>query len=341
MGPRVLFLRRAYQPRLKQRSAGTCSILVWSISASIASLGPAHGSLHFPTLLRPTSQPPCSAGASAVVSACPSGPTTPTAHLSGHVMDEWSDHALASRCGGDRVTRDNLIRDVVHSAANDRANLGTVVEKPGLLIPRNPVDDDRSPDPDPRDPGTASRRPADVWVTRGRPGGAPEAWDFSITSASRMGPALADPTAIAGVFASVESRKNTFLNTAAQCTQAGFTFCPLVLWEVGGWSDALRSVVAWIARPNDLDPQTSLTPASRLRTASRAPFRGKRARDLEACTRANGFSLSVPGACQFWPSPNSCDVPAASLSCKFHCSRRLRIPRRVTLTSARTCTPFQ
>ena len=198
----------------------------------MASLGPAHGSLHFPTLLRPASQPPLFRGSLRRRLRMPVWSQDTNCTLCGHVMDEWSDHALASRCGGDRVTRDNLTRDVVHSAANDRANVGTVLEKPGLLILRNPVDDDRSPDPDHPDPSTASHRPADVWVPRGRPGGAPEAWDFSITSASRMGPALADPTAIAGVFASVESRKNTFLNTAAQCTQAGFTFCPLVLWEV-------------------------------------------------------------------------------------------------------------
>ena len=89
-------------------SDGTCSILVpwsaivWSISASIASLRPVHGSLHFPTLLRPTSRHPCSAW---------SQDTNCT--LCGHVMDKWGDHALACGCGGDRVTRDNLIRDVV------------------------------------------------------------------------------------------------------------------------------------------------------------------------------------------------------------------------------------
>ena len=53
------------------------------------------------------------------------------------------DHALACGCGGDWVSRHNLIRDVVHSAANDRANLATVLEKPGLLIPRDPSDEDR------------------------------------------------------------------------------------------------------------------------------------------------------------------------------------------------------
>ena len=81
---------------------------------------------------------------------------------------------------------------------------------------------------------------ADVWVPRG-PGGGQEAWDFSITSALRLGPVPPDPS-------SVESRKRAFLNTASQRTQAGISFCPLVIEAVGGsWSDALRSVVPWIA----------------------------------------------------------------------------------------------
>ena len=36
---------------------------------------------------------------------------------------------LACGCGGDRVTRRNAIRDVVFSAANDRADLAAVLEK--------------------------------------------------------------------------------------------------------------------------------------------------------------------------------------------------------------------
>ena len=166
--------------------------------------------------------------------------------LCGQVMDKWGDHALVCGCGGDRVIRHNMIRDVVHSAAK-KAGLGAVLEKPGLLIPREPTDVDRPPDPDPPDPSSASRRPADVWVPRG-PGGGPEAWDFSVSSAFRLGPATPDPAAFADVFSSAEARKRTFLDTASQCMSAGITFCPLVIEAVGGgWSDALRSVVSWIA----------------------------------------------------------------------------------------------
>ena len=167
--------------------------------------------------------------------------------LCGQVMDKWGDHALVCSCGGDRVIRHNLVRDVVHSAANDRAGLGAILEKPGLLIPRDPLDSDRPPDPDPPDPSSTSRRPADVWVPRA-PGGGPEAWDFSVTSALRLGPAAPNPAAFAGVFSSVETRKRAFLDTASQCSHAGITCCPLVIEAVrGGLSEALRSVVSWIA----------------------------------------------------------------------------------------------
>ena len=126
---------------------------------------------------------------------------------------------MASGCGGDRVYRHNLIRDVVHSAANDRANLATVLEKPGLLIPRDPIDEDRPPDPDPPDPTNISRRPADVWVPRG-PSGGPEAWDFSVTSAFKLGPTLPDASSTSDIFSSVEFWKNAFLDTASQCSKA-------------------------------------------------------------------------------------------------------------------------
>ena len=96
------------------------------------------------------------------------------------------------------MTRHNLVRDVVHSAANDRASLGAVLEKPGLLIFRDPSDEDRPPDPDPQDPSSPSRRLVDVWVPMG-PSGGQEAWDFSITSALRLGPAPPDPAAFSGL----------------------------------------------------------------------------------------------------------------------------------------------
>ena len=154
-------------------------------------------------------------------------------------MDQWGDHALVCGCGGDRVTRHNLGRDVVHSAANDRARIGAVLEKPGLIFPRDPSDDDRPPGPDPPDPSSPSRRPAPLAVRR--PGISPSPVLCALVLLRLIPPLFRESS-------SVESRKKSFLNTASQCAQVGIPFCPLVIEAVGGgWSDALRSVVSWIA----------------------------------------------------------------------------------------------
>ena len=114
------------------------------------------------------------------------------------------------------------------------------------------------------------RRSADVCFPRGR-SGEQEARDFSIRSAFRLGPALDDPTDTGWHLFFGGNRKNEFLGAASQCTQANITFS-LVLEAVGGgWSNALRSVVGSRVRANDLVPSTALTPASRFRSASRAP----------------------------------------------------------------------
>ena len=82
----------------------------------------------------PTSRPLCVSGQ--LTSPSPHAELDPRYQLHslrpGHGSSR-GDHALVCGCGGDRVTRHNLVRDVVHSAANDRASLGAVLEKPGLL----------------------------------------------------------------------------------------------------------------------------------------------------------------------------------------------------------------
>ena len=135
----------------------------------------------------------------AVAFPCPSGPKTRTARSADKSWTKWGDHAMVCGCGGDRVTRHNLVRDVVHSAANYGTNLATVLEKPGGPF---------------------------------GPSGGQEAWDFSVAGALRVGFSLPDPSALASIFASVESRKNSFLSTASQCTHASISFCPLVLVAV-------------------------------------------------------------------------------------------------------------
>ena len=53
---------------------------------------------------------------------------------------------------------------------------------------------------------------------------------------------------MAGFFHVVETRKNSFQNTASQVAALGATFRPLVLEACGGgWSPALREVIAWVS----------------------------------------------------------------------------------------------
>ena len=98
------------------------------------------------------------------------------------------------------------------------------IRKPGLLLPPHPPDPsgtgselDHGFDPRPL-VHEGGRRPADVLPS------------------------------VAGVFDEVETRKRSFHDTASQVASLGTTFCPLVLEACGGgWSQALRGVVAWIS----------------------------------------------------------------------------------------------
>ena len=151
-----------------------------------------------------------------VVSASPSGP-----RLCGQVMDKCG-------CGGDRARRHKLIRDVAFSAAKrwDQPGSCSRSTRPPDFSGshrRGPL-----PDPDPLDSTGSTLRLADV-CPRGASGGH-EAWDLSVCSAFRLGPALADRTNIAGIFASVETCKNSFQGTCS----------PLVLEAAGGgWFDGI------------------------------------------------------------------------------------------------------
>ena len=93
----------------------------------------------------------------------------------------------------------------------------------------------------------AGRRPADIWVPRGVSGFA-EAWDFSVSSLLRSSHLSSASPSVADVFHEVEQRKRAFQDTASHVAERGATFCPLVLEACGGgWSQAFRSVVAWIS----------------------------------------------------------------------------------------------
>ena len=190
-------------------------------------------------------------------------------NMCGEVLDRWGDHALACCCG---EFRHNAIRDVVCSAVAEFTTVSPELEKPGLP----PFDVDPSSASSP--PPAASRRPADVWVPRGVSGFA-EAWDFSVSSLLRSSHLSSASPSVADVFHEVETRKRAFQDTASLVAERGATFCPLVLEACGsGWSQALRSVVAWIASeswPAAQPPDPPWTLVSGLHSASAAPFTGK------------------------------------------------------------------
>ena len=150
------------------------------------------------------------------------------------------------------MLRHNAIRDVVCSAVAEHTSVSPEVEKPGLLLPPRPPDPGGTPlDDDPSllspAPPAAGRRPADVWVPRGVSGFA-EAWDFSVSSLLRSSHLSSASPSVADVFHDVEQRKLAFQDTASRVATRGATFCPLVLEACGGgWSQAFRSVVAWIS----------------------------------------------------------------------------------------------
>ena len=113
---RVLLPRRACRPRLRPRFVIICSIpLLMTVTElpTSASTAQVPGSSPCRILSTLTSLP---------MSIWSQGHHCT---LLGQVMDRWGDHALVCSCGGDRVIRHNIIRDVVHSASNDSAGLGS------------------------------------------------------------------------------------------------------------------------------------------------------------------------------------------------------------------------
>ena len=203
-----------------------------------------------------TSLPRSFESAFVVASVCPSGPGTVTAHF---VDRSWTDGETTHWPVGAAGIGSLVITLFETSSIRPLMTEPTGETGPSDR-PRTPLTM-IAPDRDPPDPAEASLRPADVWVPRG-PSGGQEAWDFSITSAFKLGPALPDPTSTAGIFTSVESRKNAFVGTASQCTKAGITFCPFILEAaVGGPTLFVRLSRGSRVRVDGLVPSMALTPA--------------------------------------------------------------------------------
>ena len=157
---------------------------------------------------------------------------------------------FAAPGGGDRVRRHNAVRNVVCSAVSEFTSVTPELEKPGLLLPPKP--------PDPGDPVPAWPRTSSCPAL---PVAAPLMYGSPVASQvflrpgiSRSRPSSAPPLlstsnpSVADVFHEVESRKNSFQNTAAQVASLGASFRPLVLEACGGgWSHALRETIAWVS----------------------------------------------------------------------------------------------
>ena len=112
-------------------------------------------------------------------------------------------------------------------------------EKVGLL-PARPVEDGVGQ--------TAGRRPADVWLPRGR-GRRGEALDFACTSGMRTDFLERSAEDGGAVFPAYEHRKRTYKATEEECERAGFSFLPMVFESHGGgWNPLARGMVDRIAK---------------------------------------------------------------------------------------------
>ena len=112
------------------------SATAWLTSASTASPDLVLGSSPSRTPKDLTSLPSSFESASAVASVCPSGPWTLNGHFVDRSWTRWGDHALACGCGGDPVI--TLFETSSIRAANDRANLASVLVKTGPFGPPGP-----------------------------------------------------------------------------------------------------------------------------------------------------------------------------------------------------------
>ena len=166
-----------------------------------------------------------------------------TCPMCGTALDVYMDHALVCSCGGDRTLRHNSVRNCTYKFAQ-QGDLHPEREKACILPPR-PSDEEG---PQTITHGSrGARRPADIWLPRGPDGGA-TAVDFAVTSGlrnDRFQDVANDPSV---VFSAYEEYKRSYLNTAAQCYEAGVAFIPFVIEAHGGGLSATsRRVCGYLA----------------------------------------------------------------------------------------------
>jgi hypothetical protein len=165
----------------------------------------------------------------------------------GEVMDAFGDHALVCSCKGDRVRRHNKLRNQSFFDLQ-AAGFAPELEKPGLLPCRMQFEGPPDGESGGSELDPSGRRPADVYVPRWR-AGYPAAWDFAVTSGLRsdlLSASVADGGEAATRY---ETTKRNYLNTARLCSDAGFSFIPMVVEAHGGsWGSEARRAFAVLAK---------------------------------------------------------------------------------------------
>ena len=183
-------------------------------------------------------------------------------------------------------------RQLVSSAAN---HVGQPGHRPGKAGPLDPFGTP-STTIAPRQTRPILPPPLGAQLTSGslgapaaarKPGTSPSPVPFGSVSLSRILRVLARTRS-----PQYEPLKYSFLNTL----ELAFGSAPLVLEAVGGgWSDSLRSVVSWIAcESKRTNPIGGSDACFKIAQRISRTLHGKRARDLEAGTRAIWLSVLVP-----------------------------------------------
>ena len=101
--------------------------------------------------------------------------------------------------------------------------------------------------PSPDQPNAAGRRPADMYLPSWHRG-AGAAVDIAITSPTRRDFVLEASRMPGAAATAYEQSKRSFMNTAEDCIQQGFSFIPLVGEPTGGWGPSAQCLFKQLAR---------------------------------------------------------------------------------------------
>ncbi len=161
-----------------------------------------------------------------------------------------------------------------------------------------------------------ARRPADVFLPSWS-GGRPAAVDLAVTSGLQAGLQAVSASNGAAATERYADRKRSYLNTAAQCADAGLTFVPCIFEAEGGIGREARALLSTLARD-----------AARL-TSEDASLRGQLAlQSLSVCLqRANALAIArrAPG------SAPPVSVPLAAARDQLRFAAAARFPAAIPL----------